>query len=32
MQIPKDKILEMLQQQGKGNQVDQAKPELPDDP
>jgi uncharacterized protein YidB (DUF937 family) len=30
MQIPKDKILEMLQQQGKGDQVDQAKPELPD--
>jgi uncharacterized protein YidB (DUF937 family) len=30
MQIPKDKILEMLQQQGKGEQVDQAKQELPD--
>lgn len=30
MQIPKDKILEMLQQQGKGDQVDQAKQELPD--
>jgi uncharacterized protein YidB (DUF937 family) len=30
MQIPKDKILEMLQQQGKGDQVDQAKLELPD--
>jgi hypothetical protein len=29
MQIPKDKILEMLQQ-GKGGQVDQAKQELPD--
>ncbi len=30
MQIPKDKILEMLQQQGKDDQVDQAKQELPD--
>lgn len=30
MQIPKDKILEALQQQGKGDQVDQAKQELPD--
>jgi uncharacterized protein YidB (DUF937 family) len=30
MQIPKDKILEMLQQQGKSDQVDQAKQELPD--
>jgi uncharacterized protein YidB (DUF937 family) len=30
MQIPKDKILEMLQQHGKGDQVDQAKQELPD--
>lgn len=30
MQIPKDKILEMLQQQGKGDQVDRAKQELPD--
>ncbi|MGI8713704.1 MAG: hypothetical protein ACR2NR_11080 [Solirubrobacteraceae bacterium] len=30
MQIPKDKILEMLQQQGNGDQVDQAKQQLPD--
>jgi hypothetical protein len=30
MQIPKDKILEMLQQQGKDHHVDQAKQELPD--
>ncbi len=30
MQIPKDKILEMLQQQGHGDQVDQAKQQLPD--
>lgn len=30
MQIPKAKILEMLQQHGQGNQVDQAKQELPD--
>jgi uncharacterized protein YidB (DUF937 family) len=30
VQIPKDKILEILQQQGKGDQVDQAKQELPD--
>jgi uncharacterized protein YidB (DUF937 family) len=30
MQIPKDKVLEMLQQHGKGDQVDQAKQELPD--
>jgi uncharacterized protein YidB (DUF937 family) len=30
MEIPKDKILEMFQQQGKGDQVDQAKQELPD--
>ncbi len=30
MQIPKDKILEMLQQQGGSDQVDQAKQELPD--
>lgn len=30
MQIPKDKILEMLHQQGNSDQVDQAKQELPD--
>jgi uncharacterized protein YidB (DUF937 family) len=30
MQISKDKILEMLQQHGNGDQVDQAKQELPD--
>ena len=30
VQIPKDKILEMLQQQGKSDQVDRAKQELPD--
>lgn len=30
MQIPKDKILEILQKQGNGDQVDQAKQELPD--
>jgi uncharacterized protein YidB (DUF937 family) len=30
MQIPKDKILEMLQQQGKDHHVGQAKRELPD--
>ena len=30
MQIPKDKILEMLQQHGNGGDVDQAKQELPD--
>ncbi len=30
MQIPKDKILEMLQQQGQGDHIDQAKQELPD--
>ena len=30
MQIPKDKILELLQKQGNGDQVDQAKQELPD--
>ena len=30
MQIPKDKILEMLQQQGNGDKADQAKQELPD--
>ncbi len=30
MEIPKDKILELLQQQGKSDQADQAKQELPD--
>jgi hypothetical protein len=30
MEIPKDKILDMLHQQGKSDQVDQAKQELPD--
>ena len=30
MQIPKDKILEMLQQQGDSDKADQAKQELPD--
>jgi hypothetical protein len=30
MQIPKDKIVRMLQQQGKDDQVDQAEQELPD--
>jgi uncharacterized protein YidB (DUF937 family) len=30
MQIPKDKILEMLQQRGNGDKIDQAKQELPD--
>jgi len=30
MQIPKDKILEMPQQQGKSDQVDQARQQLPD--
>jgi uncharacterized protein YidB (DUF937 family) len=30
MQIPKDKILELLQQQGDGDKVEQAKHELPD--
>ncbi len=30
MEIPKDKILEMIKQHGKGDQVDQAKQELPD--
>lgn len=29
MQIPTDQILEMLQQQGKSDQVDEAKQELP---
>ena len=30
MQIPKDKIIEVLQQQGKDDRVDHAKQELPD--
>lgn len=30
MEIPKDKILDMLHQQGKSDQADQAKQELPD--
>jgi hypothetical protein len=30
MEIPKDKILEMIKQQGKGDQVDQADKELPE--
>ena len=30
MEIPKDKILELLQQQGKSDQAEQAKQELPD--
>ena len=30
MEIPKDKILDMLQQQGKSEQTDQARQELPD--
>ena len=30
MQIPKDKILDLLHEQGKGDQVDQAKQELPE--
>ena len=30
MQIPKDKILEMLHQQGNGEKTDQAKQQLPD--
>ena len=30
MEIPKDKILEMIKQQGNGDQVDQADKELPD--
>jgi hypothetical protein len=30
MEIPKDKILEMIKQEGKGDQVDQADKELPD--
>jgi predicted Rdx family selenoprotein len=30
VEIPKDKILDMLHQQGKSDQADQAKQELPD--
>ena len=30
MEIPKDKILELLQQQGKHDQVEPAREELPD--
>ena len=30
MEIPKDKILELLQQQGKDDQVEPARNELPD--
>jgi hypothetical protein len=30
MEIPKDKILELLQQQGKSDQVEAAREELPD--
>ena len=30
MEIPKDKILELLHQQGKSDQADQAQQELPD--
>jgi hypothetical protein len=30
MEIPKDKILELLQQQGKNDQVEPARDELPD--
>ncbi len=30
MEIPKDKILDMIKQQGKSDQVDQADQELPD--
>jgi hypothetical protein len=30
MEIPKDKILDMLHQQGKSDQADQADKELPD--
>jgi hypothetical protein len=30
MEIPKEKILDMLHQQGKSDQVDQAKQGLPD--
>ena len=30
MEIPKDKIIEMLHQQGRGDQVPDAKEQLPD--
>jgi hypothetical protein len=30
MEIPKDKVLELLRQQGKSDQVDQARHDLPD--
>ena len=30
MEIPKDKILDLIRQQGKSDQVEQAKKELPD--
>jgi hypothetical protein len=30
MEIPKDKVLEMMHEQGKSDQADQAKQELPD--
>jgi hypothetical protein len=30
MEIPKDKILELLQQQGKGEQIGPAREQLPD--
>jgi len=30
MEIPKEKILDLLREQGKGDQVDQAQQELPD--
>jgi predicted Rdx family selenoprotein len=30
MEIPKDKVLELIKDQGKSDQVDQAKQELPD--
>jgi hypothetical protein len=30
MEIPKDKVLELLQQQGKSDEAEQARQELPD--
>lgn len=30
MEIPKEKVLELLQQQGKSDQVDRARQDLPD--
>jgi predicted Rdx family selenoprotein len=30
MEIPKDKVLDLIKEQGKSDQVDQAKQELPD--